>query len=223
MAKERIGPRKPRQIFVEAHFGVMCRLADYYLERAASWREFCDRHAEFVDNYNEQEHFAHLDRPDGLRSLLEGLSWVKGRPIETAELDQLFATGQVRRHVGANDYVLFRFWRLYGSEGLAGQDAQVVTYHNTLTVTHQDESLSQYQIAYADDGETIAQARLIREFPERFPSAQMHLWELRRFTWYKALPLPHRQKRHPPPPSNAEQFVLFASGSAPPRRRRRQG
>jgi hypothetical protein len=110
---------------------------------------------------------------------------------------------------------------LYGSEGVAGQDAQVVSYHNTLTITHQDESLTQYQVEYDENGETIAHARLVREFPERFPSAQMHLWEIRRFTWYKALPLPPRRKQRPPPPEQAEQMVLFVSGYAPPKRHRR--
>ncbi len=222
IVKERIEPRKPWQNFVEAHFGTMRRLADYYLERATSWQEFCDRHAEFVANYNEQEHFRHLDRPDGLRSPMEALSWVQGRPIETSDLKRLFASEQVRRHVDTNGYVTFRYWRLYGSEGIAGKEARVVSYLNTLTATHQGESLTQYRIEYAENGETIADAKLIREFPERFPSAQMRLWELSRFTWYKTLPLPPRRKRRPPP-EDIEQLVLFPSGYATPKRPRRQG
>jgi hypothetical protein len=105
MANERMNPCQFHII------GVMKRLLDYYLERAISWQEFCDRHAEFVANYNEQEHFGHLDRSDGLRSPMEVLSWVKGRPIETSDLKRLFATEQVRRHVDTNGYVTFRYWQ----------------------------------------------------------------------------------------------------------------
>lgn len=103
--------------FVEAAFGIMRRLADYYLARATSWEEFCDRHAEFVANYNEQEHFAHLDRPDGPRSSMGVLAWVKARPIAVAELEPLMATEQVKRHLDASGYLQFRHWRLYGAAG----------------------------------------------------------------------------------------------------------
>lgn len=208
ITKERIEPPRPWQNFIEAFSGIMRRLADYYLARATGWEAFCDRHAEFITNYNEQEHFGHLDRPDGLRSPINVLAWVKACPVAVADLEPIIATEQVKRHLDANGYLQFRHWRLYGAAGLAGRDVDVLLYQQTVTVAYEEAPLIQYQVEAGEDTATFAEVHVLRELPERFPSAQMHLWELRQFTWHQALPVPRRQRRHGKG-SNPQQLLLF--------------
>ena len=144
ITKERIEPRRPWQNFIEAFFGIMRRLADYYLARATSWEAFCDRHAEFIANYNEQEHFGHLNRTDGARSPMAVLAWVKARPVAIADLAAIIATEQVKRHLNRNGYLQFRHWRLYGAAGLAGREADVTLYQQTVTVAYEEVPVIQY-------------------------------------------------------------------------------
>jgi putative transposase len=222
ITKERIEPRKPWQNFIEAFFGIMRRLADYSLTRATTWEAFCDQHAEFIANYMEQEHFGHLDRPDGLRSPIDVLAWVKARPVAIADLEPIIATDLVKRHLDASGYLQFRHWRLYGAAGLAGREADVLLYQHTVTVAYQEASLIQYQVEQGADAATFASVHVLRELPERFPSAQLHLWELRQFTWHKALPVLVK-KRHRRPGRVLQQGQLFPDMLAPRQRRVQQG
>jgi putative transposase len=45
-------PRAAWQSYIETHFDVMRRMADYHLIRAASWDELRGAHARFVHDYN---------------------------------------------------------------------------------------------------------------------------------------------------------------------------
>jgi putative transposase len=210
--KERIEPRKPWQNFIETHFGIMRRMADYYFARATSWQEFCDRHAEFIANYNEQEHFAHLDRSDGFLSPMDVLAWIKARPIRLAALEPIMETEQVKRHLDEKGYLQFRYWRLYGSGGLAGRNADVALYHETMTIAYADAPLMQYQVTFDEEATTITNIRVLREFPERYPSVQLHLWELSQFTWRKTLPVSRKQRRLPSS-NDLQQLSLFPTNA----------
>jgi putative transposase len=59
--KARIDPGQAWQNYIETHFDVMRRMADYHLARGA--------HARFVHDDNHQPHAAHGDRPKGRRRL----------------------------------------------------------------------------------------------------------------------------------------------------------
>jgi transposase len=61
--KERIDPRQSWQNYIEAHFGIMRRLADYYLNKAPTLDEMKKAHRKFIRDYNCQIHFAHRERP----------------------------------------------------------------------------------------------------------------------------------------------------------------
>jgi hypothetical protein len=67
--KERIDPRQSWQNYIEAHFGIMRRLAGYYLNRALTWDEMKKAHRKFIRDYNTQIHFAHRERRDNRHSL----------------------------------------------------------------------------------------------------------------------------------------------------------
>ncbi len=66
--KERIDPGRPWQNYIEAHFGIMRRIGDYYLNQATSWDEIKEAHRKFVRDYNIQVHFAHRERKDNRHS-----------------------------------------------------------------------------------------------------------------------------------------------------------
>src|SRR6266567_8559238 len=66
--KERIDPRQSWQNYREAHFGIMRRLADYYLNKAPTLDEMKKAHRKFIRDYNCQIHFAHRERNDNRHS-----------------------------------------------------------------------------------------------------------------------------------------------------------
>src|SRR6266566_3197647 len=54
--------------YIEAHFGIMRRLADYYLNKAPALDEMKKAHRKFIRDYNCQIHFAHRERNDNRHS-----------------------------------------------------------------------------------------------------------------------------------------------------------
>ena len=65
IAKHEIERGRPWQNFVETHFNVQRRMADWRFSRAESWPELVLAHERFVEDYNAQAHFAHLGRRGG--------------------------------------------------------------------------------------------------------------------------------------------------------------
>jgi transposase len=117
--KEQIDPGQPWQNYIETHFNVMRRMADYHDAQAPTWTDLLGVHERFFHDYNQQAHFAHRKRTDGRRSPAAVLGWVQGAWCEPADLDQLFRLRAMRR-LNAGGAVRFRHWRLYGERGLAG-------------------------------------------------------------------------------------------------------
>jgi len=74
--------------------------------------------------------------------------------------------------------------------GLAGEQAAVWLYEQTLTIAFGDEALAQYHVTYQPDRRhlgTVGQPRLY-ETPHRAP--QPYLWELGDGDWLSVLRLP---------------------------------
>jgi hypothetical protein len=126
-------------------------MADHSFERATSWDEPCAMHAKFLADYNWQEHWAHRDREEGMRTPREVLGWFRGRQVEVLTLDAIFRAVHGRRHVDRRGYVQYRYWRLYGEEGLAREDVNVWLFRETLTIAHRDEPVAQYAVTYGPD------------------------------------------------------------------------
>ena len=104
----------PWQNYIETHFNVMRRMADYHYARAATWAELQAVHDRFFRDYNHQQpHFAHRERTDGRRSPAAVLGWVQGTWCDPADLDRLFRL-RATRVLNAGGYVRCRNWRLYG-------------------------------------------------------------------------------------------------------------
>src|SRR5579871_580272 len=208
--KEQIERRRPWQNYVETHFALMKRLEAYDLAKATSWEQFCATHAKFVADYNWQEHFAHQDRDDGLRSPSEVLGWVHGRFVELPTLDQIFHARHASRHLNQRGYIRYLNWRLYGEEGLAGEEACVWLFKETLTIAFAEEPIAQYEVNYAIDGHTPEQITELRPIPSTHPSPQLPLWENQQVEWHKVKKLLPYAPRRSARSSGYRQSRLFA-------------
>lgn len=105
--KERIDPGKPWQNYIEAHFGIMQRIGDYYLNSATHWEEITQAHRRFVHDYNVQVHFAHRERQDNRRSPQEVLRGVLARTIPEPILARIFFATQFTCYLDSSGYIRF--------------------------------------------------------------------------------------------------------------------
>jgi transposase InsO family protein len=185
---------QPWQNYIETHFNIMRRMLDYDLARAPTWEAMRAAHARFFHDYNVQPHFAHLGRADGKRSPQAVLGWVHGIWCEPAELDRLF-TLRVARRFDRHGYLRFRRWRIYGERGLPGERGAAWLFGEVLTITYQDETLAQYQVAYEPDGRHLKAVTGARLYPHRYPSSQLFLPGLGLDLWQLAHRLPPRHTR----------------------------
>ncbi len=109
-------------------------------------------------------------------------------------------------------YVRFRHWRVYGEEGLAGRDAAVWLYNETLSVEFAEQPLSQYEVKYEPDRRHLREIARPRLFETRYRSIQPHLWELGESEWLKVFRVSEYAPRKRRVPDDATQEPLFASG-----------
>ena len=194
IAHRQIDSGQPWQNFIETHFNVMRRMADYHAAQATSWAELPVTHERCFHDYNQQAHFAHRERADGRHSPAAVLGWVQGIWCEPADLDRLFRL-RAMRVLNAHGCVRFRHWRLYGERGLAGERAAVWLWDETLTIEHAAETLAQYRVAAAADGR-LREVADPRFFTTGHASPQPFLAPLDETDWYPAQRMaPYRPRR----------------------------
>jgi putative transposase len=183
------------QNYIETHFNIMRRMADYHYARARSWAELQAVHDRFFRDYNQQPHAAHGDRPKGRRSPATVLGWVHGAWCDPADLDRLFQR-RATRVLNARGCVRFRHWRLYGERGLAGERAAVWVDEVTLTLEYATDTLAQYRVTYDADGRRLGEVAEPRLFATGHASPQPFLPELDQTEWHPAQRLaPYRPRR----------------------------
>lgn len=193
--KVEIDRHQPWQNYIETHFNVMRRMADYHYAGAATWTEIQAAHARFFHDYNHQPHFAHSDRVDGRRSPATVLGWVHGSWCEPTDLDRLFRLRAVRLLTAAGS-LRFRHWRLYAERGLAGERAAVWVNGETLTIEYETETLVQYRVALGADGRHLREVSEPRFFATDHRSPQPFLPTLEETEWRPARQLsPYRPRK----------------------------
>jgi putative transposase len=208
---------KPWQNYIETHFNILRRMADEHFAKATTWEDLQAVLARFFDDYNQQEHFAHVSHPDGRRSPAGVLSWVQGAWCDERALDRLFRL-RFHRMVDGDGYARFRHWRLYGERGLMRRQVAIWLADDVLTLEFDEETLAQYRVAYARDGHHLRDVRDSRLFQTRYRSPQIPLWEPAADEWRPFLRLP----AYAPPrrrPDTAMQLPLDL-GASPERRAR---
>ncbi len=195
--KERIERKQPWQNYVETLFSIQRRMADWGFARAATWAELADEHARWVGGYNQQDHWAHRERPEGRRSPAAVLGWVCGRVFAPEELHRVFYRTRFGRTLDRLGYLRVRNWRVYGERGLAREQVAVWLYEQTLTVEFADEALAQYTVAYQPDKRHFTAVEEPRLFETPHRSPQPFLWELGDGEWLKVLRVPAYAPRRP--------------------------
>jgi putative transposase len=207
--KEQIDKKRAWQSYIETHFNVQRRMADWHFTRANTWAELVASHDRFVADYNYQVHWAHRDRQDNRHSPAEVLGWVQGVQRDLAGLHRIFYATRFGRRLDKIGYVRFRHWRLYGEYGLAGRQAAVWLYGETLLLEFSDQPLAQYSVTHEFD-RRLREATLRQLFDTQYRSPQLALWELGDGEWVKALRISayvRKDKR----PSYYVQDALFVS------------
>ena len=144
--KKEIERGRPWQSYIETAFNVQRRMADHRFAEAESWAELTEAHDRFVEDYNAQVHWAHREREDGRRSPLEVLGFLSGVRHREEELRRAFFSSRFARTLDALGYARFRHWRLYGEEALAGREAALWLAAESLTLEHEGEPLSRYEV-----------------------------------------------------------------------------
>src|SRR5215208_3264820 len=115
IAKHEIERGRPWQNYIETHFNVQCRMADWYFARAESWTGLAAAHERFVEDYNAQAHFAHAGRADGRRSPAEVLECASARRSSGAPSSPHASCGcwtpWATRALGTGGCTVRRRWR----------------------------------------------------------------------------------------------------------------
>ena len=187
--KHQIDAGEPWQNYIESHFNIMRRMADYHYAQAETWPELRAAHDRFFADYNLQSHFAHQHRADGKRSPAEVLGWIHGVWCDEAELDRLFRL-RAARVFDPGGYLRYKRWRVYGDRGLAGQRGAVWLFGEVLTVAYAEEPLAQYRVTYRPATRQLAAVTTERLYPPRFPVLQPYLWDLGDLEWHAVMRLP---------------------------------
>jgi len=187
--KERIDPRQSWQNYIEAHFGIMRRLADYYLNKAPTLDEMKKVHRKFIRDYNCQIHFAHRERQDNRHSPQEVLRSILARTVSAPTLARIFFATEFIRYLDRSGYIRFRRWRFYAEAGLAKQEVQVSFYTSTFKIEYQDTELAFYTMEWSEDNKHIKEVKNPRVIETGYRSPQMTLWTLGPDEWLLFLKL----------------------------------
>lgn len=195
IAKREIDPGQAWQNYIEPHFGIMRRMADYHYGQATTWAELQAVHDRFFHDYDHQPHAAHGDRPKGRRSPAAVLGWVQGAWCAPADLDRLFRL-RATRVLNAAGSVRFRHGRFYGERGLASERAAVWVDGETLTLEYATDTLARYRVATEADGRGLREVDEPRLYETGHASPQPFLPELEGLDWRPAQRLaPYRPRR----------------------------
>jgi hypothetical protein len=210
--KEEIERGRPWQSYIETAFNVQRRMADHRFAEAESWAELAAAHDRFVEDYNAQPHWAHRERADGRRSPAEVLGFLSGVRHREEELRRAFFTSRFSRTLDSLGYARFRHWRLYGEEALAGREAALWLAAESVTLEHDGEPLSRYDVRLAPGtGElrSVGRPRLFGTHAEAVPQPRLFgLDALGEGGWLKALKLEGYATRRPRGPLALQQTLF---------------
>lgn len=136
------------------------------------------------------------------------LGWVHGAWCDPADLDRLFRL-RADRCLDPGGFVRYRHWRLYGERGLAGAQAAVWLFDQTLTLEYATDTLAQYHVVATADGRSLRAVTEPQLFATRYPSPQPFLPPLDTLAWDPAQPLGPSPRRRPSAVPLLQQLALF--------------
>ncbi|MDQ5854580.1 MAG: DDE-type integrase/transposase/recombinase [Chloroflexota bacterium] len=207
--REQIAPRQPWQNYIETQFNVQRRMADWHFGQAATWAELVAAHETWVGDFNYQSHWAHREREDRRQSPIEVLDGALGVVYAEQDLHRVFHTLRFGRRLDRLGYVRFRHWRLYGEQGLQGNQAVLWLYGEHLTVVFTDQPLAHYTVDYQPDQKHFRSVSNPQLVETQYRSPQLPLWTFGDGEWLKVLRIPVSGiRRGPPAPLAAVQAML---------------
>ncbi len=209
--KEEIERRKPYQSYIETTFNIQRRMADHHFAKAGSWQELVGVHDAWRKDYNAQRHWAHEGRKDGRHSPAAVLGFYTGLlRYREEDLSRAFFSTRFSRVLDPLGYARFRDWRLYAEERLARRDAAVWLQPGSLTIEHDGETLSRYDVELVPDTgklRSVGRPRLFETSHQR-SLPQLRLFALDEADWLKIIKLEGYASRRLRPPLALQQ-VLF--------------
>ena len=109
---------------------------------------------------------------------------LRGARLLPTDLDRVFLAERFTRVLDPSGYAVWRRWKVYGEEGLAGGEAALWLRGNALTVEHGGRPLSRYAVEFSAAsgkpraifrpvlfGTALALPQLARSSPSRLPCA----------------------------------------------------
>jgi transposase InsO family protein len=178
---------KPWENLIEAQFKIQLRLADAHFEQAQSFVEIQERHAQFVQTFNNTHHYAHRQRSDKLRTPAAVLGWVRGRKVTPEELQRALRHLQVERVVTKAGYVSIQRFYIYAERGLARKRVSIWLHDGHLQIAWAQTLLAHYAYRYNRDERKVTAVDQPRLYRTAFASPQLELWELDDEQWRKVL------------------------------------
>lgn len=209
--KEQIQKGKPWQNYSETTFAIQMRMADYHFAKAENWSELVAVHEQWIEDYNRQDHWAHLGREDSKRSPIEVLGWLSEVRYRPEDLERAFFSTRFIRVLDELGYVRFRHWRLYGEEGLPKREATLWLEAERLTLEYRGQPLSRYDVGFVAETEELRTITRPRLFETSYSIPQLRLFRLDALGeagWLKALKLEEYVLRKHRRPESLQQ-VLF--------------
>jgi putative transposase len=210
IAKHEIERGRPWQSYIETHFNIQRRMADWHFAKAGDWRELAEAHDRFVEYYNAQSHWAHRERDDGRRSPSEVLGFASGVRHREEELKRAFFSARFARVLDALGYARFRRWKVYGEEALAGREAALWLAAESLMVEYASEPLSRYEVRVEPNTGKLTSVERPRIFGSSYgwDRPQRRLFALDEVGWLKALKLDDYAPRRPRRPEMLQQALF---------------
>jgi putative transposase len=200
MEKVEIEKGKPWQSFIETTLNIQRKMADYHFGRAESWQELVDAHDRWVGDYNAQRHRAHERREDRRCSPESVLGFYTGVRYHPEDLRRALFESRHDRVLDALGYARLMHWRIFGHEGLARRDVALWLSGDTLSVEHEGETLSRYEVEYRPGHGSLGRVRCLELFEGAHGLPQPRLFGLEEALgdgWLKALKLDGYAPRRP--------------------------
>lgn len=176
---------KAWQNLIEAQFKIQLRMADANFELAETLEEIQEQHAAFIQVFNTISHWAHRERKDGLKTPVEVLGWVRGRPVEPHVLRDAFRHLQFPRVVNRHGLVSVQRFYIYAERGLARQRVAVWIYEGRLRIEYQQTLLARYSCVMDRQQKTLKSVSRPKLYRTPYVSPQMELFELDDKQWRK--------------------------------------
>jgi hypothetical protein len=178
---------KPWENLIEAQFKIQLRLADAHFEQAQSFAEIQERHAQFVQTFNNTPHWAYQQRSDKLRTPAAVLGWVRGRKVTPEELQKAFRHLQVERVVTKAGYVRIQRFYIYAERGLARKRVSIWLYDSHLQIALAQTLLAHYAYRYNQNERKVTAVDNPQLYRTAYASPQLELWEMDDDQWRKVL------------------------------------